>query len=152
MFIGEFTHTLDEKKRLSLPSRFRKELGKKVIVTYGFDNCLFMFTVAEWNKKANAFGDLSMGNPDSRAFNRFMFGGAVEIEVDTAGRILIPDFLREYTGMLATADKKNPQKLVFAGIHSRIEIWEETRWKAYKANVLKQVDKLAAKLGETGAI
>lgn len=151
MFIGEFTHTLDEKKRLSLPSRFRKDLGKKVIVTYGFDNCLFMFTLSEWRKKATAFGDLSLGNPDSRAFNRFMFGGAVEVEVDTAGRILIPDFLREYTG-LSQGDKKNPQKLVFAGIHNRIEIWEEARWKAYKANVLKQVDTLAAKLGETGAI
>ena len=151
MFIGEFTHTLDEKKRLSLPSRFRKDLGKKVIVTYGFDNCLFMFTLSEWNKKAAAFGDLSLGNPDSRAFNRFMFGGAVEVEVDSAGRILIPDFLREYTG-LSHGEKKNPQKLVFAGIHNRIEIWEETKWKTYKANVLKQVDTLAAKLGETGVI
>ncbi len=151
MFIGEFTHTLDEKKRLSLPSKFRKELGKKVIVTYGFDNCLFMFTLSEWNKKAATFGDLSLGNPDSRAFNRFMFGGAVEVEVDSAGRILIPDFLREYTG-LSSADKKGSQKLVFAGIHNRIEIWEETKWKDYKAQVLKKVDQLAAKLGETGAI
>lgn len=152
MFIGEFTHTIDEKKRLSLPSRFRKELGKKVIVTYGFDNCLFMFTLAEWKKKAQAFGDLSLGNPDSRAFNRFMFGGAVEVDVDSAGRILIPDFLREYTGMTAQQDKKSPQKLVFAGIHNRIEIWEEGKWKEYKAQVMKQVDSLAAKLGESGAI
>lgn len=152
MFIGEFTHTIDEKKRLSLPSRFRKELGKKVIVTYGFDNCLFMFTLSEWKKKAEAFGDLSLGNPDSRAFNRFMFGGAVEVDVDSAGRILIPDFLREYTGLLEQSDKKSPQKLVFAGIHSRIEIWEEAKWKAYKAQVMKQVDTLAAKLGEAGAI
>ncbi len=151
MFIGEFTHTLDEKKRLSLPSRFRKELGKKVIITYGFDNCLFMFTLSEWGKKAAAFGDLSLGNPDSRAFNRFMFGGAVEVDVDSAGRILIPDFLREYTG-LAASDKKGSQKLVFAGIHTRIEIWEEQKWKEYKAQVLKKVDTLAAKLGEAGAI
>ncbi len=151
MFIGEFTHTLDEKKRLSLPSRFRKELGKKVIITYGFDNCLFMFTLSEWGKKAAAFGDLSLGNPDSRAFNRFMFGGAVEVDVDSAGRILIPDFLREYTG-LAVSDKKGSQKLVFAGIHTRIEIWEEQKWKEYKAQVLKKVDTLAAKLGEAGAI
>lgn len=151
MFIGEFTHTLDEKKRLSLPSRFRKELGKKVIITYGFDNCLFMFTLSEWGKKAAAFGDLSLGNPDSRAFNRFMFGGAVEVDVDSAGRILIPDFLREYTGLPAS-DKKGSQKLVFAGIHTRIEIWEEQKWKEYKAQVLKKVDTLAAKLGEAGAI
>ncbi|MEN9604470.1 MAG: hypothetical protein RJB39_155 [Candidatus Parcubacteria bacterium] len=111
-----------------------------------------MFTLSEWKKKAAAFGDLSLGNPDSRAFNRFMFGGAVEVDVDSAGRILIPDFLREYTSAPNQSDKKSPQKLVFAGIHTRIEIWEETRWKEYKTQVMKQVDTLAAKLGEAGAI
>ncbi len=94
MFIGEFTHTLDDKKRLSLPSKFRKELGKKVIITHGLDNCLFMFTLSQWNTIAEQLGNMSFGNADSRGFNRIMLGGAVEIEIDTAGRILIPDFLR----------------------------------------------------------
>ncbi len=152
MFIGEFTHTLDEKKRLSLPSKFRKDLGKKVIITYGLDSCLFMFTPTEWDNIAAKLGGLSMGNPDSRAFNRIMLGGAVEVEVDTAGRILMPDFLKDYIGLPATGDKKASQKLVFTGVHTRVEIWEEARWKTYKEQMLKQADNLASKLGEIGVI
>lgn len=149
MFIGEFTHTLDDKKRLSLPSKFRKELGKKVIITHGLDNCLFMFTVSQWGKMAEQLGSMSFANADSRGFNRIMLGGAVEVEIDTAGRILIPDFLREYAGV--NLDKKN-NRLVFTGVHTRIEIWEETRWKSYKEKILKQADSLAAKLSSIGAI
>jgi MraZ protein len=145
MFIGEFTHTLDDKKRLSLPSKFRKELGKKVIITHGLDNCLFMFTLSQWNKIAEQLGNMSFGNADSRGFNRIMLGGAVEIEVDTAGRILIPDFLRQYAGVTTG-------KLVFTGVHTRIEIWEEKKWKSYKEKILKQADSLASKLSDIGAI
>ena len=152
MFIGEFTHTLDDKKRLSLPSKFRKELGKKVIITHGLDNCLFMFTLSQWNKLAEQLGNMSFTNADSRGFNRIMLGGAVEIEIDTAGRILIPDFLRQYAGVNTSEDKKEVTKLVFAGIHTRIEIWEEKKWKSYKEEILKQADSLAAKLGSIGAI
>ncbi|MBC7766787.1 division/cell wall cluster transcriptional repressor MraZ [Arenimonas sp.] len=150
MFIGEFTHTLDDKKRLSLPSKFRKELGKTVIITHGLDNCLFMFTLSQWNKIAEQLGNTSLGNADSRGFNRIMLAGAVELEVDTAGRVLIPDFLRQYIGVNGT-DEKN-SKLVFAGVHTRIEIWEEKKWKSYKEKILKQADSLAAKLSAIGAI
>ncbi len=150
MFIGEFTHTLDDKKRLSLPSKFRKELGKKVIITHGLDNCLFMFTLSGWSKIAEQLGNMSFANADSRGFNRIMLGGAVEVEIDTAGRILIPDFLREYAGV--NLDKKNNNRLVFTGVHTRIEIWEETRWKSYKDKILKQADSLAEKLSSIGAI
>jgi MraZ protein len=150
MFIGEFTHTLDDKKRLSLPSKFRKELGKKVIITHGLDNCLFMFTLSQWSKIAEQLGNMSFGNADSRGFNRIMLGGAVEAEVDTAGRILIPDFLRQYIGVSTTEEKNT--KLVFAGVHTRIEIWEEKTWKSYKEKILKQADSLASKLSEIGAI
>lgn len=152
MFIGEFTHTLDDKKRLSLPSKFRKELGKKVIITHGLDNCLFMFTLSQWNKLAEELGNMSFTNADSRGFNRIMLGGAVETEIDTAGRILIPDFLRQYAGVASHEDKKEPTKLVFTGVHTRVEIWEEKRWKSYKEKILKQADSLAAKLSSIGAI
>lgn len=152
MFIGEFTHTLDDKKRLSLPSKFRKELGKKVIITYGLDNCLFMFTLSQWDKMAEQLGNMSFANADSRSFNRIMLGGAVEIEIDTAGRVLIPDFLREHAGVIVGDDKKVNGKLVFTGVHTRIEIWEEKRWKSYKEKMLKQAESLASKLSAIGAI
>ena len=94
MFIGEYTHTLDDKKRLSLPSKFRKEIGKKVVVTHGLDQCLFVFSVPRWETFGAKLTELSMGDRDTRGFVRFMLAGAVEVEVDMIGRILIPDFLK----------------------------------------------------------
>lgn len=148
MLIGEYTHTLDEKKRISLPSKFRKELGKKVVVTHGLDNCLFLYPIKEWEKIAEKLGGLSIGQADTRGFNRIMLAGAVELDVDAIGRVLIPEFLREFAGMSANGSSK----AVFAGVHSRVEVWDEGRWKAYKSKVLKQADQLAEKLGEIGVI
>jgi MraZ protein len=75
-----------------------------------------------------------------------MLAGAVELEVDTIGRILIPEFLREYAGIALKT------KVVFAGVHSRVEVWDESLWKEYKTRILKQADRLAEKLGEVGVI
>jgi MraZ protein len=159
MLIGEYTHTQDEKNRISLPSKFRKEMGKKIVVTHGLDNCLFMFPIREWAKISEKLGALSIGQADTRGFNRIMLAGAVEIEIDSIGRILIPDFLRQYAGLETNSigksgDKndKNSAKVVFAGVHSRVEIWDEGRWKNYKSKVLDQADHLAQKLGEIGVI
>ncbi len=169
MLIGEYTHSQDDKKRISLPIKFRKEIGKKVVITHGLDNCLFMFSMKEWSKIAEQLGSLSMGQAGSRGFNRIILGGAVEVDVDGAGRILIPDFLREYAGISdrvttdkmadKTADKaadkvsvEKSGKVVFTGVHNKVEIWDEARWKNYKSDILKQADSLAEKLGELGVI
>ena len=146
MLIGEYTHTQDDKKRISLPSKFRKEMGKKVVVTHGLDNCLFMYTSKEWVKISDKLGNLSMGQADSRGFNRIMLAGAQEIDIDSIGRILLPDFLRAYAGL------EGKSKVVFAGVHSRVEVWDESRWQEYKSRILKKADELAEKLGEIGVI
>ena len=147
MLIGEYTHSQDDKKRISLPSKFKKEIGKKVVVTHGLDNCLFMFSIKEWVKISEKLGSLSMGQAGSRGFNRMFLGGAVEMDVDSVGRILIPDFLREYAGL---SDKSG--KVVFTGVYNKVEIWDESRWKNYKMENLKHVDEIAEKLGEVGVI
>jgi MraZ protein len=144
MFIGEYTHTVDDKKRISLPSKFRKVLGKKVIATHGLDQCLFLYHPDEWEKISEKLSELGMGQAETRAFNRFILAGAVEIEIDAMGRILVPDFLRDF------ADLKT--RVVFAGVHSRIEIWNEKRWTEYKEKVVKQADMMAEKLGQIGLI
>lgn len=144
MLIGEHSHTLDPKRRLSLPSKFRKELGRKVVLTHGLDNCLFLYPLKEWNRVASKLGDLSIGQADTRGFNRFMLAGAVETDVDQIGRILIPDFLKEFAGLST--------KVIVAGVHSRVEIWDETKWNDYKNRIRSQADSLAQKLGEVGAI
>jgi MraZ protein len=144
MLIGEYTHTVDDKKRISLPIKFRKEIGKKIVITHGLDNCLFLYSTKEWKKIADKLGSLGIGQSDMRGFNRFMLAGATEIEVDNLGRILIPDFQREF------AELKD--KVVFAGVYDRIEIWNESKWKSYKQSILSKADALAEKLGEIGAV
>lgn len=142
MLIGEYTHTLDSKKRIALPSKFRKELGKKVVLTHGLDACLFLYPLSQWEKVTEKLGELSMGNADTRGFGRFLLAGAQEIELDTVGRILIPDFLKDFAGLKT--------KVVLAGVHSRIEIWNDKAWNDYKKRIEKQADVLAEKLGEFG--
>jgi len=144
MLIGEYLHTLDDKKRLSLPSKFRKELGAKVVMTHGLDHCLFVYSQKEWQKFSEKLGTLSMGQKDSRGFTRFILGSAVESEFDTAGRVLIPDFLKEFA--------KLSSKIVVAGIGNRVELWSEKEWKTYKRGVEMNADTLAEKLGDIGMI
>jgi MraZ protein len=144
MLIGEYIHTIDEKNRMSLPSKFRKELGKKVIVTPGLDSCLFVFTLKEWSKVSKRLGntesDLSFLQKDKRSFNRFMFGRAAEVEVDSIGRILIPAFLKERINL------KNSAAVV--GVEDRVEIWNDKVWDEYKKGVEKEADQLAEKLSK----
>jgi len=144
MVIGEYTHTLDDKKRLSLPAKFRKELGKGIIVTRGLDRCLFMFSASSWKAIVAKMESLSMGAGDSRGFNRFMLSGAVEAEIDSAGRILIPDFLKSFAGLKS--------KVVFAGVGDRVEIWDQKRWETYTARIEAEADAMAEKLGSIGVL
>ncbi|MEX0930816.1 MAG: division/cell wall cluster transcriptional repressor MraZ [Candidatus Paceibacterota bacterium] len=144
MLIGEYKHTLDPKKRLSLPSKWRKELGKKVVITRGLDNCLFVYPIKEWQTITEKVGRLPLGQADTRSFNRFFLSGAVEAEVDKIGRILVPDFLKDFA--------KLNSKVVLAGIHNRVEIWDQKKWDDYKKIIESQADSLAEKLGEIGVL
>ncbi|MHB1316237.1 MAG: division/cell wall cluster transcriptional repressor MraZ [Minisyncoccota bacterium] len=144
MLIGEYTHSIDEKNRVSLPAKFRSEMGKKLVLTPGLDSCLFIFTMKEWSTIESKLNQSSLLQSDNRSFNRFMFGGAVEAEVDSIGRILIPDFLRD------RASLKN--KVVMIGVSNRVEIWNEKAWCEYKKVVEKQADTLAEKLGQVGVL
>ena len=144
MFIGEYEHNLDEKKRVSLPKAFRAALGKKVVMTRGLDNCLFVYSRAAWEKVATKLEELSFVQADTRGFSRFMLSGAAEVEVDGTGRILIPEHQKDFAGLKKT--------IVFAGVSDRVEIWNAERWNAYKTRIEKHADALAEKLGEIGAL
>ena len=144
MLIGEYLHTLDNKKRLSLPSKFRKEVGKKVVITRGLDACLFMFPEKEWVKIAEKLANLPIGQADTRGMSRFLLAGAVESEVDAAGRVLVPDFLKDF------ADLRS--RVVLAGVSDRIEIWNEKTWEEYKHRIEKGADQMAQTLGDLGIL
>jgi len=146
MLIGEYIHTIDSKNRISLPVKFRKEIGKKIIITPGLEQCLFIFTNKEWEKVSgklsDSSSDLSFLKADKRSFNRFMFGRAAEIEIDSIGRILIPDFLKERIGLTDRA--------AIVGVKDRVEIWNDTTWTKYKEVVEGQADQLAEKISNEG--
>lgn len=142
MLIGEYIHTIDEKNRMSLPAKFRKELGKKVIVTPGLDKCLFVFTLGEWKKVTEKLGstsgELSFLKADQRTFNRNMFGQAVDVDIDSIGRILLPEFLKDRANLKNTG--------VVVGVQDRLEIWNDKIWQEYKKGAEKEAESLAEKL------
>jgi MraZ protein len=144
MLIGEYLHTLDNKKRLSLPAKFRKEVGRKVVLTRGLDQCLFMFPEKTWARIAQKLIDLPIGQADTRGLSRFLLAGAVDTEVDGAGRILVPDYLKEF------ADLRS--RVVLAGVSDRIEVWNEKTWEEYKRRIEKSADQMAEKLGDLGIL
>lgn len=144
MLIGEYTHTLDEKKRLSLPAKFRTELGRGAVMTRGLDHCLFIYSKKSWQKILEKMSSLSMGATDSRGFNRFMLSGAVELETDSAGRILVPEYLKKFAHLKS--------KVVFAGVGDRVEVWDDERWTMYTKHIEHQGDQMAERLGDIGAL
>lgn len=144
LLIGEYEHTLDEKKRVSLPRNFRAALGSSVVITRGLDNCLFVYSRNAWDGLAKKLQNLSLVQADTRGFSRFMLSGAAEVSVDSAGRILIPDHQKSFA--------KLERRIVFAGMSDRVEIWDAERWGSYKARIDKDAGKMAKRLGEIGAL
>ncbi len=142
MFIGEYHHTLDEKGRMSVPVKFRASLAEGAVVTRGLDRSLFLYPKSEWQTLAEKLASLPFGQADTRAFARLMLAGAMEVEVDKSGRVLLPEYLREY----ATLDKS----VVVAGLYNRLEIWDEATWKEYSAKTESEGNAIAERLQNLG--
>jgi MraZ protein len=142
MLLGEYKHTIDEKGRVAVPAKFRQAFQGGAIVTRGLDHCLFIFGLSEWENLAKKINDLPLAQANSRAFSRLMLAGAMDVKVDVQGRVLIPDYLREYAGI--------KKQVVVAGVYNRVEIWDETAWNEYKARTESASDEIAEKLGELG--
>lgn len=142
MFIGEYRHTIDSKKRMALPAKFRRELGKTVIITRGFENCLIVYPQKEWKVMSDKLGKLPTSQQEARGFARIMLAGAMEVNLDKLGRILIPEYLKKYANL-----KRNVR---VCGIFNRLEIWDAKKWETYRGKMEKEVDGLAAKLKELG--
>lgn len=142
MFIGEYEHSIDQKGRVIIPSKFRENLGIKFIVTKGLDNCLFVYPQNEWALLEAKLKTLPLTSREARAFVRFFFSGATECEIDKQGRILIPTNLREH----ASLDKD----VVIIGVSNRVEIWSKDKWINYTTDKSIDVDSIAEKMFELG--
>ncbi len=142
MFIGEYTYSIDDKKRLAVPTKFRQLLGKKAVITRGLDQCLFLYPAKEWDNLAKKLAQLPLSQADARGFARLMLTGAMEVSFDNLGRILIPDYLKTYAFL--------KKKVVVAGVFNRIEIWDNLKWQAYKKKTENTVGDIAERLKELG--
>ena len=142
MFIGEYQHNIDQKGRLAVPAKFRKILSKGAVVTKGLDDCLFLYTKEEWEKLAEKLAALPISKANTRAFARLMLAGAMEVEIDKQGRMLLPDYLRQYASM--------KKKVIIAGLYNRLEIWDELKWNKYKKGTESKSGDIAEALGELG--
>ncbi len=142
MFYGEYSHSIDRKGRLILPSKFREasksNFIEKFFLTRGLDKCLFMLSEEEWRSQENKFKAMSFTKPDARSFNRLFFSGATEIIPDKQGRILIPQYLKDF------ADIK--KDVVIVGVSNRLEIWAKDLWQEFYGNTQKTFEQIAEKL------
>jgi len=139
MFLGEYLHTFDSKNRISVPSKFRKDLGRVVVVTRGLDHCLYVYSRKEWEKQARSYAAEVNGSAARRGLARLFLAGSSEAEVDRSGRMLIPEHLKSFASIR--------EKAIIAGVFERLEIWEEDAWKKYTAEIERDADAFAEKVG-----
>lgn len=144
MFIGEYRHTFDAKNRISLPAKFRRDFGKSVIITRGLDRCLFVYPKAAWKTEAEKIAKHSTGGAAGRGLARLMLAGAAEADLDSAGRVLVPDYLRTFASL--------ETKAVIAGVNDRVEVWNEEKWQTYTESIERDADLFAEKLGDQNAL
>lgn len=142
MFIGEYPYSIDDKKRLAVPPKFRQVLGKKAVITRGLDQCLFLYPTKEWGSLAKKLAQLPLSQADARGFARLMLTGAMEVGLDNLGRILVPDYLKSYALL--------KKKVIIAGVYNRIEVWDEIKWQQYKKKTENTVGDIAERLKELG--
>jgi len=142
MFIGEYSYNIDHKKRLAIPSKFRRVLGKKAVITRGLDNCLVVYPIEEWKKLTKKLENLPTSKIDARGFVRIMLSGAVDVKFDKLGRVLVPDYLKNYASL-----KKEVRVI---GLSNKIEIWDEKKWTEYRQKTEKEIGDMASRLEELG--
>lgn len=142
MLMGEYMHTIDAKGRVILPANFRSELGESFIITKGLDSCLFIYTMTEWENLSTKLKQLPLAKAEARAFVRFFFSGARQLECDKQGRFLVPAALR--------AHAKLQKDVVLIGISSRIELWSREEWNRYNEEINPSASSIAENLVDLG--
>lgn len=140
MFIGEYHHTIDQKGRIAVPVKFRASFAGGAVIARGIDNCLSVYTKDAWKVLADKIATLPISKANTRAFSRHMLTGAMEAELDKQGRIILPDYLRQYAALT--------KKVVVAGVSDRLELWDSATWEQYRMQTEKSSSDIAETLDE----
>ena len=138
MLTGEYSHSIDAKGRLIIPSKFREILGEDFVITKGLDGCLFLYPSNEWK----IFEEKLRTNKNARTFTRFFLGSAVDGGLDKQGRALISSALRTFAGL--------EKDVVLVGVLDRVEIWDQARWNENNAAVEADMDEIAGQMEDLG--
>jgi len=142
VLMGEYMHSIDAKGRVILPADFRTELGDTFIVTKGLDGCLFIYAQSEWEQLSEKLRQLPLAKTEARAFVRFFFAGARQVELDKQGRFLIPATLRQHASL--------QKDVVLIGVSTRIEVWSKEEWLKYNDEINPAVSAIAETLADLG--
>ena len=140
MFLGEYTHTVDDKGRLTIPAKFRGELDAGLVVTRGFDKNLMLFPLSSWKDMAERIVSRPMGDEDVRTFRRRVFSGAVDLDLDSHGRIVLPPYLREFADL--------DSEVIVAGMYNYVEVWSTKSWNEVRDTIEQSSD--AARWADLG--
>ena len=138
MFIGEYSHSVDDKSRLAIPVKFRGALASGAVVTKGLEGCLFLYTNDEWKKLTDKINAMPISQANARAFSRLMLAGAMDVQPDKQGRVVLPKYLLTYAGIKSS--------VVVAGLLNRLEIWDAKAWQEYKTATEKDTAAMAEQL------
>ena len=142
MLTGEYSHSIDAKRRLIIPSKFREILGEEFVITKGLDGCLFLYPSNEWKIFEEKLRTLPLTNKNARTFTRFFLGSAVDGGLDKQGRALISSALRAFAGL--------EKDVVLVGVLDRVEIWDQARWNENNAAVEADMDEIAGQMEDLG--
>lgn len=140
MFIGEYRHNTDSKGRIIVPARFRDELGNRLFLTKGLDGCIAVYTPAQWDKILEQLNLLPTTKKESRMYIHMVTAKAAEVEVDGAGRILMPQNLAKDAGIT--------KECVVLGVSNHVEIWAVDRWEAYSETASAAFESVAEDITE----
>ena len=138
MFIGEYHHTIDEKKRLIIPTKFREELGKEFIITRGIEKCLYVYSKPSWDEITNKLETLPFTKKNAREFNRFFLSGATLAELDKSGRVLLTSPQISYANIT--------KECVIVGVGERIELWPLDSWNDFYETARENMSDIAENL------
>ena len=138
MLLGQYEHNLDQKNRLAIPAKLRHGLKGKIIITRGLDKCLFILSEKEWKKLIEKISNLPIGQKQARGLSRIMLAGAVEASPDRLGRVVLPEYLKKYSGIRKST--------VIVGVNTRAEIWDKEKWEEYCREGEERLSEMAESL------
>ena len=142
MFYGKFQHTIDPKGRVIIPAAFREDIKLKLMIAKGLEECLFIFSMEQWDEIYTKLKALPFSDIKARDITRFFFSSASVCELDGNSRILVPPELRGYAGL--------EKDIIIIGVGTRAEVWNKAKWETYMKKDTFAPDNIAVAMGQLG--